>query len=108
MMPLLLAPVFLAADPAGADTWPGFRGDGSSRTEARNLPLSWSPTENVAWRVGTPGYGQSAPAVWKDRVYLTAVEGSGKETLHVLCYATADGRKLWQKTFPAGQRGRNN
>jgi outer membrane protein assembly factor BamB len=96
------------ATPPGSDVWPGFRGDGSSRTAARNLPVTWSPTENLAWRVGTPGYGQSAPVVWKGRVYLTAVEGDQKETLHVLCLDAADGRTLWRKTFPASQKGKNN
>ncbi len=108
MTPTLMIPLLLAAAPAGSDTWPGFRGDGTSRTDARRLPLTWAPGENVAWRVGTPGYGQSAPVVWKDRVYLTAVDGKEKETLHVLCHAAADGRPLWRKTFPAGQLGRNN
>jgi outer membrane protein assembly factor BamB len=107
LAPLLLA-LLAATAPTGSDTWPGFRADGSSRTDARDLPLTWSPTENIAWRVETPGYGQSAPVVWKGRVYLTAVEGAEKETLHVLCYAAADGRVLWRRTFPAAQKGRNN
>ena len=102
-----LSALLLAASPPATDTWPGFRGDGSSRTAARGLPLTWSPTENVAWRVGTPGHGQSAPVVWKDRGRL-AVEGDEKETLHVLCYTAADGRRLWQKSYPATQRGKNN
>lgn len=107
MTPHLLLALVLAAPP-GADTWPGFRGDGTGRTAARDLPLTWTPADGVAWRVTTPGYGQSSPAVWKDRVYLTAVEGKEKETLHVLCYALADGKELWRRTFPATQKGRNN
>jgi outer membrane protein assembly factor BamB len=98
----------LAAAAPTADTWPGFRGDGSSRTDARNLPVHWSPTEGIAWRVTTPGYGQSSPIVWKGHVYLTAVEGKEKETLHVLCYSATVGKKVWQKTFPASQTGKNN
>lgn len=106
LIPVLLS--LVAAAPGGADTWPGFRGDGSSRTRARNLPVHWSPTENLAWRVGTPGTGQSAPVAWKGRVYVTSVEGDEKETLHVVCYAAVDGRKLWQKTFAATRKGKNN
>ncbi len=70
----------LAAPPA--DAWTGFRHDGSSRSDARSLPLTWSPTENFAWRVPLPGYGQSSPVVWNGRAYLTAIEGPEKETLH--------------------------
>ena len=106
-MTALLLAVALSA-PAAADTWPGFRGDGSSRTAARNLPTDWAPDKNIAWRVGLPGYGQSAPVVWKDRVYLTAVEGAEKETLHVLCLDAGSGKRRWAKTFAATQTGKNN
>ena len=105
MTPLLL--LALAAGPS-ADTWPGFRGDGTSRTAAKNLPVAWSPKDGVAWRIATTGYGQSAPVVWKDAVYLTAINGPEKETLIVAKFAAADGRKLWEKTFPASQKGKNN
>ena len=55
MLPTLLAFLALAAAPP-ADSWGGFRNDGTGRTAAR-LPLAWSPTDNLAWRVTTPGYG---------------------------------------------------
>lgn len=105
---LLSLALTLAAAPVGSDAWPGFRNDGGSRTAAADLPLAWSPAENVAWRVATPGYGQSAPVVWKGRVYLTSVEGDEKETLHVLCLDAKTGKELWAKTFAASQKGKNN
>lgn len=108
MLPTLLLSLTLSAAPAGADTWAGFRNDGTGHTAAADLPLTWSPAENVAWRVTTPGYGQSSPVVWKDRVYLTSVEGEQKEKLHVGCFAVADGKPLWQKAFDATQKGKNN
>lgn len=96
-----------AAEPV-VDTWPGFRGDGSSRTEAHNLPLHWSPTENLAWRLGLPGYGQSSPVVWKERIFVTSVEGAEKEKCIVLAAEVRTGKVLWRKTFAASQRGKNN
>jgi outer membrane protein assembly factor BamB len=107
MLPTLLASLALSANPV-ADTWPGFRNDGTSRTTAASLPLTWSPTESVGWRVRTPGYGQSSPVVWKDRVYLTSVEGDQKEKLHVNCFTLTDGKTLWRQTFDATQKGKNN
>ncbi len=107
MLPASLLALALAASPA-IDTWAGFRNDGSGHTAAANLPLKWSPTEGVAWRVSTPGYGQSAPVVWKGNVYLTSVEGEQKETLHVLCYAADTGKAMWAKKFDATQKGKNN
>lgn len=106
MITLLTAALALATPPA--DAWTGFRNGGSSRTEAKALPLTWSPIENVAWRVPLPGYGQSSPVVWNGRAYLTAIEGPEKETQHVLGLSTAKGEPLWHKTFPATQKGKNN
>ena len=91
-----------------SSTWAGFRNDGSSRTTARELPLEWGPSKNRAWTTELPGYGQSAPVVWNDRIYITAVEGPQKETLHIACLAVADGKLLWKKSFPTSQKGPNN
>lgn len=81
--------------------WPGFRGAGDSHTEAANLPLEWSDNKNIAWNVTLPGYGQSSPVVWRDKIFLTAVEGTMKEKLLVLCHDLKSGRQLWRKEFVA-------
>jgi hypothetical protein len=77
VLPFVLA-AMLGADPAAIDTWPGFRGDGSSHSAARDLPVTWSPKDNLAWRIVLPGYGQSSPVVWRDRIFVTVVEGRDK------------------------------
>ena len=57
-----------------ADVWPGFRGAGNSHTAARESPLVWADDKNVAWNAALPGHGQSSPVVWRDKVFLTAVD----------------------------------
>jgi outer membrane protein assembly factor BamB len=106
-LPLLLA-LALRAGPPAVDTWPGFRGDGSSRTAARDLPLRWSPAEGIAWRTALPGYGQSAPVVWRGRVFLTAVQGRQKEKCLVVAVEGRTGNLLWRRELPASQPGANN
>jgi outer membrane protein assembly factor BamB len=107
MIPLLLLTMNgLSAGPT-VDTWPAFRGDGTSRTTA-NVPVTWSPKEAVAWKVPTAGYGQSSPVVWKGTVFLTSVEGNEKETLIVSSFDGYGGKQRWSKTFPASQKGKNN
>ncbi len=108
MSPTLLLSLVLAADPTATDTWPGFRGDGTGASAARDMPLTWSPKENVAWRAALPGYGQSAPVVWKGRVYVTAVEGKEKETGVVLALDAATGKEVWRREFVSSQKGKNN
>jgi outer membrane protein assembly factor BamB len=56
-----------------APHWPGFRGPNSNPVaENPNLPVSWSKTENVEWVADVPGVGWSSPAVWGNRVFVTA------------------------------------
>jgi outer membrane protein assembly factor BamB len=107
-MNLLILSLFLGADATPSQAWPGFRGDGSSTSTAKNLPLTWSPTENLAWRTPLPGYGQSSPVVWGDRAFVTAVDGDQKEKLFVVAVDVKTGKVAWKKEFAAGQTGKNN
>ena len=34
------------------------------------MPLQWSPEKNVAWTADVPGYGQSSPIIWGDRILI--------------------------------------
>jgi outer membrane protein assembly factor BamB len=72
----LAAALVVCVATAGADArvdWPQFRGPGASGiADGSNLPLRWSPTENVAWTIEVPGRGWSSPIVLGDRVYLTS------------------------------------
>ena len=102
----LLALLALAtpATAAPPDVWPAFRGTGDSVSGAKSLPLKWSATENIAWTADLPGYGQSSPVVWRDKVFVTSVEGEQKDTLHVLCLDLTSGKEAWRKTFTGTQK----
>jgi len=88
------------------DVWPGFRGRGNSHSRADSLPYSWQTQQQAAgsWTIRLPGYGQSSPVVWKDRVFVTAVSGPEKQHLHVLAFNFDDGTLLWQQDFAGTQR----
>jgi outer membrane protein assembly factor BamB len=88
--------VLASASTVLADNWPGWRGVGNHGISAeKNLPLSWSRTKNVRWKVELQGAGVSQPIVWNDRIFLTASDGRLNDQLHVHCYARGDGRLLW-------------
>jgi outer membrane protein assembly factor BamB len=97
------------ADLAFAGEWPGWRGPaGDGVSPEKDLPERWSTTENVRWQVPLFGAGVSTPAVWGERIFLTASDGRLNDRLHVLCYHRADGRLLWHRKFfgssvPEGQ-----
>ena len=81
---------------ATAGHWPGWRGpDGTGVSPEKNLPLKWSPNENVRWRVDLPGRGNSSPIAWANRIFVTqAVNGENRRT--VMCFDRANGKLLWQ------------
>jgi outer membrane protein assembly factor BamB len=92
--------VLPASRVSGGSDWPQFRGPGGSGvSEERELPIAWSDTENVAWRVELPGRGVSSPIVVSGRVYVTANSGYRKDRLHVLCFDAESGARLWERQF---------
>ncbi len=55
-----------------AEDWPQFRGPGGQGlSAATGLPTTWSASENIRWKVATPGRGRSSPVVLGDRIWLT-------------------------------------
>lgn len=58
--------------PTLADNWPAWSGPNGLGTSAeKNLPLKWSPTENVRWKVQLPSAENSTPIIWGDRAFIT-------------------------------------
>ncbi len=67
------------------------------------MPLTWSATENVKWRIDLPERGNSTPIVLGDRIFLTQAVGQ-RRTL--MCLDRRDGRVIWQQgpTWPEPER----
>jgi outer membrane protein assembly factor BamB len=71
--------------PILAEDWPEFRGPtGQGISDERGLPLTWSETKNVKWKVAIPGRGWSSPAIQGDRIWLTTATEEGK-SLRAIC-----------------------
>ena len=96
----LLLAVGLAAfvGAARGDPWPAWRGPtGQGICFESNLPVRWSPTQHVKWKVPLPGPGNSTPIVWGDRVFLTQAWDAGKNR-SLFCIDRRDGAVLWKRT----------
>lgn len=80
-----------------AGDWPRWRGpDGNGISQETGLPVTWSTTENVRWRLALPGEGTSSPVVGGNRVFLTCALGDGARRM-VLCLDPRDGKELWSR-----------
>ena len=55
-----------------AEDWPQFRGPGGQgHSQATGLPVSWSESENIAWKVALEGTGWSSPVVLGKTIWVT-------------------------------------
>ncbi|HVA47785.1 MAG TPA: PQQ-binding-like beta-propeller repeat protein [Pirellulales bacterium] len=103
MKKLLLAlTCVLTATAASAENWPQWRGpknDGISHES--DLPVNWSKTENIAWRLPLPGPAGATPIVWDDSIFVTSATPNGD--LLLLCVGT-DGTERWRQTVTSGDR----
>lgn len=115
-----------------AANWPGWRGpngDGTTTT-ARDLPVTWSATENIKWKVEMPAWSGSSPCVWGDRIFLnspskespsatpppqpapapgkkarprpTGDRGPGGQEILLICLDRATGKELWRRQYDEG------
>lgn len=83
--------------------WPEFRGPGAQgQSEAKNLPLTWSPTSHIAWKAPIAGIGWSSPVVVGDRIFLTSAlpvggveEPKADRSLHAMALDVATGKPVW-------------
>ena len=110
----------LAAQVRNTASWPHWRGPSHDGVAAGDVPLTWSDTSNVRWKIEIPGRGFSTPVIWGDRLFLTtaiptgkkaeqpAAEGRGRagggsgageeHRLEVMAIDRANGKVIWQET----------
>lgn len=100
LLPLLVA-LAVPHSSGLAQEWPQFRGPGGQgHAPARGVPLQWSETENVRWKVPVNGLGWSSPVLSTGRVWLTTsveVPPVGREpaglSLRVQAFDAETGRR---------------
>lgn len=111
MLGMIVGGCLFGIKPSFAQNWPQFRGPTAAGiTTVTDVPLTWSDTENVLWKVDLPGPGSSSPVTWGERLYLTCYTGYGlteedpgeKEKLvrRLLCFDRSTGKQLWQRDIP--------
>lgn len=91
------------------EDWPEFRGPGGQgHSNAKDVPVNWSTSKNVAWKSNIPGIGWSTPIIVGSKIYLTTAIPDGKDnyTLHALAVNADDGKILWNVEVFGKQEGK--
>jgi outer membrane protein assembly factor BamB len=94
--------VILGASPLLAEDWPQWRGPMLNGTSSeKNLPVRWSTTENVTWKLAVPERSGATPIVWGEHVFLNVGEGS---SLALWAVDRTSGAVRWKRPLGNGNR----
>jgi len=86
-----------------AENWPQWRGPAKNGVSAeKGLPLKWSTTENIAWKVEMPGRSGSTPIIWGETIFLNIGTADKRGDLELWALDRADGRIRWKKHIAGG------
>ena len=76
-----------------AEAWNQFRGaSGNGKTPA-DLPLEFSESDGIAWKVPLAGKAWSSPVIWKKQIWVTNALPDGHK-LWALCFDLETGKKI--------------
>jgi outer membrane protein assembly factor BamB len=85
-----------------AELWPQWRGPQLNGVSAeRQLPVTWSARENIAWKLAMPERSGSTPIVWGDLVFVNVGEGAN---LALWAIDRASGTLRWKSPLGGGNR----
>ena len=96
VLTLCFACLLIVCDSAKSENWMRFRGPtGQGISTEAKLPVTWSATKNIKWKVSLPGKGWSSPIVFEDNVFITASSEEGV-SCRVICINRKDGSITWE------------
>ena len=100
--PGLILSLIVTAGTMLSANWPAWRGpNGDGVSAEKNLPIKWSPTENIAWKLALPQWSGATPVIWGDMIFLNVAEADG-DALSLWAVNRAKGEVLWKKPLSTG------
>ena len=121
-----VAILFLLTGGALAENWPQWRGPGGDGSSPeKNLPIEWSPTENITWKAPMSAWSGSTPIIWGDYIFLNSAGGGKRRAggyrpdpsqkrkrdpktkeLSLWCLDRRTGEIRWKRSLGGGNRQR--
>ena len=103
LLPLVCLSILAASTTLLADNWPHWRGpthDGVSKETG--LPIKWSATEGVAWKMPLPAYSGSTPIIWGDTIFLNMATANGTGELELWAVDRNKQEVSWKRPIAGG------
>lgn len=87
-----------------AENWPNWRGPASNGiSNEKNLPVKWSMTENITWKLPMPDRSGSTPIIWGNTIFLNVAEGTTTSgALSLWAVDRTKGEVLWKRPMGTG------
>jgi outer membrane protein assembly factor BamB len=96
MLALTAAACLSLSSASRADNWANWRGPNfNGSTTEKNLPATFSRTENVLWSAEMPGPSGATPVVWGDHVFVSSTDDMAK-TCVAIAIDRKTGKELWR------------
>ena len=87
--------------PMLAENWPQWRGPNLNGISGeKDLPLRWSPTENVVWKLAMPSKTGATPIIWGNHIFLNIA--GADDNLYLWCVDKTKGSVEWKKLITGG------
>ena len=99
---LTLGSIVGAVQAPHAENWPNWRGPNRNGVSGeKNLPVTWTTTENITWKLPLPAWSGSTPVIWGEHIFLNVAEGG---SLFLWAVDRTKGEALWKKHLSDGDR----
>ncbi len=96
----------IAVSTVSAENWPQWRGPSANGLSGeKGLPVRWSKTENVTWKIDMPAWSGSTPIIWGDRIFLNVAHDLKQregDNLFLWSIDRTKGTVLWKRPLSGG------
>ena len=80
--------------------WPHWRGPlANGVSDEKDIPLRWSPEENIHWKLALPGRSGATPIIWSDRIFVNVGDA---DNIEMWCVNRKTGEVMWKKVLGGG------
>ena len=86
-----------------AENWPAWRGPLANGVSGeKGLPIKWSTTENIAWKLAVPSRSGATPIIWGDHIFLNVATALSTGDLELWAVDRKKGEPLWKRPLGGG------